>query len=112
MWGCDHHLDVRNLIALHVERPVGFDVGLDPFEHAKSPAASAVQRVDLAMLSREVCRGHATGDREPVRMIGDAAVHIASLETALHDRLERVAPVTPQGVHLEVALTRDEDGPM
>src|SRR5205823_7404328 len=63
----------------------------------------AVHLVDLRVLLREAFHREPARDRQPVRVVGDRAVFVASRNPLVDDVLERLAAVAPGGVHLEIA---------
>jgi len=98
-----HELEHAPLRLQQVERTVGENIRLDPLEDAEAAGVPGVDRVDLEMLPAHGLHAHAVRDRQPVRMVGDPEALMTAREACLHHGLERLRPVAPRRVHLEVA---------
>ena len=99
----DDDFEPAALVGRHVERAVRADVGLDAFEHAKPARAAAVQVVDLGVLPRHRGHRHPTRDGQAIRVVGHATVLIPEGPARLREGFNRVGPVAPGGVHLQIA---------
>ena len=96
-------LQLLQLGRLHVHAAVGAYVGLDAFDQPEPAVVTRVERVDLAMLFRELAHRHAAGDRQAIGMIRHGAELVPALDTAFDDRFERLTAVAPDRMHLQVA---------
>ena len=109
----DHELEPAELVGLHVNPAVGADVGFDALEQPESSAVPLVELIDGGVLPRHGLHAHPAGDGQAVAMIRDAGARPAQGTGCFDDTLERLTPVTPRRVHLEVAaVIRQRDQPM
>src|SRR5438034_2868857 len=98
----DDELELRQLVRLHVDGPIGSNVRFYSFKQAKV-AAARVDAFYFTMLLGGLRHRHAAGDRQPIRMIRDSAVLIAARQSGFDDVAQRLAAIAPRGMHLEVA---------
>jgi len=96
-------LETAQLILFHVNCPIRENICFDALDQPETAAVLFVQPIDLDMLLRKRGHRHTAGNRQAVRVIGNGAVLIASLEAARDDLVERLAAVAPDRVQLEVA---------
>ena len=73
-----------------------------PCNSRNRPPYRALTPVNSQTLRRGFGHRHATGDLEPVRMVGHRRVLIASLNAGVGNLLDRRRTIAPFGVHLQI----------
>ncbi len=97
-----HDVEGGRLVVGEIEVPRRVDVRLDPLQQPESAAVACVDPVDSHPLRRGFRHRHATGDSEPVRMVGHRGVLIASLHAGVGNLFDRRSTIAPFGVHLQI----------
>ena len=99
-----HHDQVQLLqpFLLEIERPVGEDVHFHRAQEADL-VVPGHDLVDLLPLPGQLLGVHSAGHRQGLRVVREREVLVALRRTGLEHLLDRVLPVRPGGVHLQVA---------
>jgi hypothetical protein len=76
-----------------VERSVGQDVRLDPFENVKAAIVRRIEPVDLSVLFVDLGDAETARIMCRLRMVGDAYIAVATAAAGFCHRLQRVDTV-------------------